>query len=192
MKNRNRIITIIFLLFGFIAYCLMFNSCKTERKMQVSFKDIQDYYYHVSEKQNMMDFNPFYINEEFFDNVEKQLNEIIKDSDYYSILVQSSVNHGRYTISVLYNSKNQIFFHSWSSHGNQKYCQVDQSYAKNILKSRPGKALIITASNLIVSDGTSQYVIKMINRRKYYYANHYGEIDRNYIQLMDLFKIYSE
>lgn len=178
------------IIIGFIICCLMINSCKAEEEIKISFKDIQNYYYSELAKQNMTNFNPFYVSENFFCNVETQLNEIMENSDYCSILIQSSINSGKCRISTLYNSKNEIYFHSWSLNGENKNCQVYQKTAKNTLKLHPQKKTIITTSDLHVLDGTTQYIIKIINRKIYYYANHYGSYDKDYKELIELFRIY--
>ena len=50
--------------------------------------------------------------------------------------------------------------------GENKNCQVYQKTAKNTLKLHPQKKTIITTSDLHVLDGTTQYIIKIINRKR--------------------------
>ena len=48
--------------------------------------------------------------------------------------------------------------------------------------------MIINESNLMVCDGLSEYIIKKIENETYFYANHCGDVDDDFKQLMDLFR----
>ena len=188
MKNRNRIITIIFLLFGFIAYCLMFNSCKIERKMQVSFKDIQNTFYCELQKNNAMGFEPFYIDSKFFNEVEQQLNELIAESDYCSVMILVNVDNGLLAVRALYNVRDEPYFNIWEQDGFKRLIMIQNPKAVKILRRRPENVVMIDSSLSPAVDRTSTYVIKKIRNKTYYYANYYTKINDAYSSLIKLFR----
>lgn len=170
--------------------CLFFVACGSKKNISFSFDEIQDYYYQELIASNLGCFNPFYFppHQDFFQNVESQLNELIEDSDYCSVLIRSSIENATCEVYVLYNCKNEINFIMWDGFNRKQNAQrkIQEPEVKKILKTKPREVMIINGDTVL--DGTSYYIIKKINDKTYYYANHYGDVDADYKALMDLFK----
>ncbi|MBP5358198.1 MAG: hypothetical protein J6Y69_03315 [Treponema sp.] len=172
-----------------IIICLIFSSCRNkEKRIHFSFEKAQEIYYQELVKYESTRFNPFYIDKAFFQKTEQQLNEEIEQSCYCSVLIRSSINNGILEIAAIYDSENEIWFHLFKHDGSQKRIKLQDLEIKEILKSKPRKSIIINESNLSVYDGLSEYVIKKIDNKTYFYANHHGEIDDDYKPLMNLFR----
>ena len=179
IKRKNIFIVLIFL-------CSAYISCRGMKKdIQFSFKKIQDYYQEI-ESSDSTCLNPFYIDESFFTNTEQQLNELIKESDYCSLLIRSSIDNGICEVRALYNYSDGIFFYSWNCDGIQKQTKIQNPKAKEILKNKPKDKVKIDGDKFVV-DGISEYIIKKINNKTFYYANHCGSVDMDYEPLIDLF-----
>nr|WP_318660524.1 hypothetical protein [uncultured Treponema sp.] len=181
MKNfKNKLI------YPIIA-CFIFLSCKNEYNMIFSFKGIQDSFYLEFEKIAAPCFNPFYssVNKEFFNNIECQLNELIKESDYCSVLIRSSIDNGILEVAAIFNTKDAVWFKMWDDNGFEIQSIIQDKNVKKKLKSRPSDTIIIDSN--IVLDGTSYYVIKKIYNKTYFYANHHMHVNDNFKPLVDLF-----
>lgn len=155
--------------------------------MQFSFKEIQEYFYKQQEFTNENSFSPFYNSEDIYNKIEIELNELTKDSDYCSVLIRSSIDNGICEIIAIYDYKNEIFINKWGKKQEKK--KINDVKLKKILKQKPSDFVIINKTNLIVMGGTTEYIIKKIKNKTYYYANHYGDVDKNYKSLMDYFKM---
>ena len=182
---KNQRIVIISLIFN----CLIFSSCRyKEGTIQFSFEEAQDIYYQELKTFDSTSFNPFYIDKVFFQKTEQQLNEEIEQSCYCSVLIRSSIDNGILEIAAIYDSGNEKRFHLFKRDGSQKRIKIQDPKIKEVLKSKPRKSMIINESNLMVCDGLSEYIIKKIGNKTYFYANHCGDVDDDYKPLMDLFR----
>ena len=158
--------------------------------MKFSFEKIQDLFYQELLLSGSNYYNPFYIDEHYFKNIEIQLNELIKNSKYCSVLIRSSIDNGICEVLAFYNKDNELKLCLWKYNGVQKEVTIQDSNAKKILKSIPEHEILIDKSNVPISGGTTKYIIKKIKNKTYYYANIQGNINVNYMKLMDLFQKY--
>jgi len=156
--------------------------------MYFSFKEIQDVFYQKIKALDSTNLSPFYIYEDYLKNIEQELNELIKKSDFCSVLICVDIDNGIYDIRALYDYKDEIYFSVWEYNGFQKQTKIQESDVKKILKAEPKKEIIIDDSGLPISDSTSEYIIKKIKNKTYYYANCEESIDVDYIPLVDLFR----
>ena len=92
---------------------LIITGCK-KIDNNISFEQIQNFFYEEIEKEKAVGIEPFYIDEPFFKEIEKQLNEDISQSDYYSIMITVNVNTGKLEVSLLYNLGKNTYFNSWN------------------------------------------------------------------------------
>lgn len=166
----------------------IFSACMANKnRMKVSFEQIQNLYYQEIERSHAKLFNPFYVNKIFFDEVEKELNELIAESDYCSIRISVNIDNGILNIAVIYNLKNEIYFKEWKRNGEQKQTKIHNPSAKRILKHKPKDLVVIEDSRNLILDSKSTYIIKKIGRNTYYYAYYYEPYDNTYESLIDLF-----
>lgn len=184
---NNKIKLFFFKLVG-IFFCIISISCENKKThLRFEFKEIQDIYNKELLSKGIIEFNPFYVKSDFYGKVESQLNELIKDADYCSTLIISSINSNKCTIAVIYNIKNEIYYNIWKNDGEQRFVKIQEPYAMEILKQVPRKGMSIIKSQLTIFDGSTKYLIKKVKHKTYYYANHYGPDDNDYKQLLNLF-----
>lgn len=167
----------------------VFVGCKKEKtEMKFSFEESQNLFVEEMKVTNAFGFEPFYYNKKFFDKVEQELNELIKDSDYCSVTISVNINNGILDVSALYNLKNEIHFILWDCYKDIKnHTTIQNPEALKILKSKPKKSMLIENANMPVYDGTSEYVIKKIGDKTYHYAAYIHCDDKDYEPLLELF-----
>lgn len=164
-------------------------SCKrNDQDLCFSFEEIQNYYYQELKKNNVGSFDPFYIDKGFYQEIEQQLNPMIKKSNYCSVYIRSSVDNAICDVAVLFNQKKEIYFYRWNNNGFQIKTTVQNSTVEKILKTVPEHSFTIDKTDLIITDSVTEYLIKKINHKTFYYANHAGPIDNEYKPMLDLFK----
>lgn len=187
MKIISKYIKCVILFFIFITF--FFPSCwKNDNKQNFSFKLIQDIYEKEVKSRNIILLCPFYIDKNFFDRVEEQINNYIVESDCYSIKICVNVDNGILDVSALYNIKNDVYFKIWKHNGEQKQTRIENPAALKILKKRPKDLVLIEDTKIPVLDSKSTYIIKKIGNKTYFYSYYYRPTEESYESIIDLFR----
>ena len=166
---------------------LIITGCK-KIDNNISFEQIQNFFYEEIEKEKPVGIEPFYIDEPFFKEIEKQLNEDISQSDYYSIMITVNVNTGKLEVSLLYNLGKNVYYNSWNWYNQNTKSIVKKTDAKRILKKKPAEMICFDNIDNSTFDRTSTYIIKKTGANTYYYANYNISENADYQSLIDLFR----
>lgn len=171
-------------IFGLIIF-FMFTGClRGKNRLQFSFEEINNYYTDKLERSFL------YIPDIIFPEIEEELNELIKNSKYCSVLIKEGIGNGIYSIAAIYDSHNEIYFYERDIFkgiqivNNKK---IQNQNAKKILMSKPQDEFISDIDTFLL-DGISYYVIKKIKEETYYYSSYGSPVDEQYEELIRLFR----
>lgn len=167
---------------------LSFFGCQNQKdNIQFSFENIQNIYIQEFSKLNTCYFQPFYIDKSFYNYIEEELNTLLKNVKYSSVLIRVSNDNGICEIATMYIKNNKIYFSIWDRNYKEQKKLIENPKYKKLLKNKPNKIFTLEQSELVSLDSTSEYLIKIIGDKKYYYANNSGCGENSYIELLDTF-----
>ena len=93
LKYKKNIILFILITFSVFANCK-----ENGNKMKVSFEQLQNVYYETIKKVEAKSLTPFYIDKNFFTDIEQTLNSLIAESDYVSVLISINIDNGIFSL----------------------------------------------------------------------------------------------
>ncbi len=183
MLKSKRVILFILLI------VLIFSSCKKDDyKIQFSFEQIQNKYNEEIQKIGPTVLCPFYFDKKLFTSIEQELNTLITNSDYCSVMISVNIDNGLFDICALYNKKKEVYFNVWEYYEKvKKQTLIKNPNAIKILKKKPKQSVLIENGNICWADCTSTYIIKKIGKKTYYYANYVRQGNGGYDSLINLF-----